>query len=279
MAADDTDGGLLDGVCMASYTSGPRRERIVRNGLFMLMCLGMGGYFLYDGLVGYPHANFEENRLQLPVDQRSKGDDATVYPGANLAHVDQIKQTLNDTQIGKRREAIATLIGGPPSVELGDSVYYFGVDGVIKIAKADDRLLQRMEVIPAKKSMKDIQLQTYLGIFIGAIAVYMAIFVIRVMRTRASVSDEGLSINRREPIPFDKMKSLDTTPFRKKGRVYVVCEGDPAPRILLDEYHYADFDKLMAALCERTGFADPVAEEKADKAHRSAANAETDSGQ
>ncbi|MCB9858350.1 MAG: hypothetical protein H6818_21920 [Phycisphaerales bacterium] len=260
-------------------TSGPRQERIVRNGIFMLMCVGMGGYFLYDGWIGYPGKNFEENRLQLPVESRSKADGAKVYPGANMANVPEIKRRFDDATAGQRREVLESAIGGPPSVELSDALYYFGQDGLLKVGKSGDRVLPEVDAIPAKKTLKDFQYQKYLGVFVGAIGLYMLYFLFRVIRTRAEVSDDGLSLNGRKPIPFNAMKSLDTSEFRKKGKVYLVCEGGPAPRVLLDEYHFADFDQIMAGICEKTGFQDPVAAEKAEKAAkaRGAAGTDTDS--
>lgn len=248
-------------------TSGPRTERIVRNGIFMLMCLGMGGWFAYDGWIGYPNKNFEENRLQLPVEDRGKADGAPVYPAANVENAQQVATAIEKSMPSQRREALEKTFGGPPSVELDDAIYYFGENGLIKIGKSGDRILATMDVVAAKKSLKDFQYQKYLGIFVGGVGIYMLFFLVRVMRSRAEVSDEGLSLNGRKPIPFSTMKSLDTSEFRKKGRIYIICDGDPAPRVLFDEYHYAEFDKLMAALCEKTGFDDPVAQEKAAKAH------------
>jgi len=248
----------------------------VRNGIFLLMCLVFGVYFLYDGWIGYPHKNFEENRLQLPVEHRDKADGVTPLPGANLQHAAEIKKRLDAATASQRREALDKVVGGPPSVELDDALYYFGEDGLIKVRKSGDRIFTDMEVIPAKKTQSDFLFQKILGVIVSGVAIYVAFFLLRVVRTRAVVNDEGLSLNGRAPIPFSVMRSFDTAEFRRKGKIHLLCEGAPSPRVLLDEYHFADFDQIIAAICERTGFADPVAEEKAEKAAKAAANAAND---
>lgn len=242
----------------------------------MLMCVGMGGWFAYDGYVGYINHNISKLLEKFPPDVRAKAGSVQVYPGANLDHVEQIKERLRSASLRDRAQALRDAIGGPPSIDTDKAVFYFGQDCLIKVEKDEDRLGREIEVTAAEKTTTDFQFQKRMGIVVGAVGLYMLFFLFRVIRTRAEVSDAGLSLNGRKPIPFSAMKSLDSAEFRKKGKIYLVCDGDPAPQVLLDEYHYADFDTIIAGICEKTGFEDPVAAEKAEKAAKAKVSASPD---
>lgn len=244
------------------------------------MFVGMGGWFLYDGYVGYARYNKSKLLEKFPPEIREKSASIPVYPTANTDRINAIKDKINSAPIQERARILVDAIGGKPSIETDKAAYYFGQDSLIKIGKDADRLTSEIEITPAEKSVTDFRFQKVLGFVVGGLGFFMLMFFIfRVVKARAVVSDQGLSINGRKPIPFDAMKSLDTSNFRKKGRVYILCEGNGSSRVLFDEYHYAEFDKLMAALCEKTGFEDPVAAERAEKSQRATGTSAANAGQ
>lgn len=255
--------------------SGARHERIVRNGIFTLMCIVFGAWFAYDGWVGYSAENFEESRLQLPVEDRPKVNVDRVYPTANLDQVGKIAQVLKDATPSARRASLESFIGGPPTYETAKVIYYFGQDGVITVDKTDTRLARDPKLVPAEHTMTSIRTQKGLGVVLGIASVVMLIFLLRVSRTKAEVTDSGLSINGAKPIPFDAMRRFDDSLFRRKGKIDLIyAEGGQEKTVTLDEYHFnfEQFPKIVAAIAEKTGFTDPVAQEKADKARAGAAS-------
>ena len=253
-----------------NVTSGARRERIVRNSIFTAMCVVFGAWFAYDGWKGYPQKNFEESRLQIPSEDRTKADAARVYAAANQAQISEIARTLRDAPPLERRAALESHMGGLPTFENEKSVYYFGQDGLVIIEKSGSRLAAEAKAVPAEHSMTTLRSQKALGMLLGAVGLAMLIFVVYVARARAVVTDAGLSIRGRTPIPFAAMRRLDSQNFRRKGRIDLihVDAAGQEQRLTLDEYHYADFPAIIAAICAATSFEDPVALEQAEKAAR-----------
>ena len=45
--------------------SGPTLDQRIRMGVFLIMCMGLGGYFLYDGYRGYPNKTLEWAKQKL----------------------------------------------------------------------------------------------------------------------------------------------------------------------------------------------------------------------
>lgn len=260
-------------------TSGPNRERIVRNGIFLLMCVGMGGWFAYDGWIGYLDENQEVNRELLPVEIRDKANASRVYPNANSNVVREVVEKTKNAPFDEQRSKLESLLGGPPTLEAGGSLYYFAQDGILKVGERGERVFFGDEpFLTSEKhhTLTSILTQKLFGVAVGLVGLYMLVFLWRVVSRRAEVSDAGLTLNGGKPIPFESMKSLDDSEFRKKGRIYLECEGTTPPRVLLDEYHFAEFDQIIAAICEKTGFNDPVALEKAEKAANAGRAADAD---
>jgi hypothetical protein len=225
----------------------------------------MGGWFAFDGWVGYPEKNRQEHIEALPLGERAKAADARIYPSVTAESLAKAQDAVKKLDVASQRKALEELYGGPPSFEDDQGWYYFGptyrVTAVLKDAKPE-----RAVGASTEKSSSEIQTQRWLAATLGVVAVILLFHLVRVWRTHVALDDRGLSLGRRGPIPWEDMKSLDTGRFLKKGWVDLLYQSNGADRrVRLDEYHLARFDEVIAAICAEKGFDDPVAAEKAQK--------------
>ncbi|MFQ5430351.1 MAG: hypothetical protein ACE5E1_08590 [Phycisphaerae bacterium] len=250
--------------------SGPTTERKVRTLLMLLLFSGMGAYFVYDGWVGYPAKNFAEHLEALPATERSRAKDAPVYPAVRQDSLRAASRAIAKIGIKQQRQALADLYGGPPSFEDQEAWYYFGPDFRVKIPLKNGRPAQPKGIATEKRET-DIRLQKQLGVGLMLFSLGLFIHLIRVIRTRLVLDDDGLTYGRRRPIKWDAMRSLDTRAFTKKGRLDLIFDdnGDRR-RVRLDEYHLARFEEVLARICDRKGFENPIELERAAKQAASA---------
>ncbi len=254
--------------------SGPNRERMIRNGLFLLMCLGMGAYFLYDGYVGYPAQNFREHVDQLPPELQEQARSATVYTGVTDDALSAVESALNKVDVKDQRAALEAALGGPPSFETGDAWWWFGPVYRYRITLRNGRPAGQSELQAAAKKENDLYLQKAIGAVLCGLGVLALVFWIRVATVRAVVDEKGLQIRGGPAIAFESMTGIDDASFRKKGWLDLLHTRDgKEQRTRLDEYHFNRFPEIVAAICERKNFRDPVAEEKAERAARAAGTA------
>jgi hypothetical protein len=245
--------------------SGSTKERKVRTALFVVLCAGMGGWFAYDGWIGYPEKNRREHIGALPFENRAEAADAKIYSSVTAESLAQAKKARNKVDIASQRKALAELYGGPPSFEDDQVWYYFGPTYRVKVVLKDNKP-QRVVGVSAEKSSGEIHTQRWLSACLGLVAVILLSLLVRVWRTHLVLDDQGLSFGRRRSIAWADMKSLKTGRFLKKGWLDLVYKADGAERrIRLDEYHLAQFDEVIAAICTEKNFEDPVVAEKAQK--------------
>lgn len=245
--------------------SGPTRERKVRTTLFVVLCAGMGGWFAYDGWIGYPEKNRREHIEALPFEKRAEAADAKIYASVTTKSLAGAKKALKKLDIPAQRKALAEIYGGPPSFEDEQTWYYFGPTYRVKLILKDGKP-RRVVGESAEKSSGELRTQRWLASCLGLVAAVLLLILVRVWRTQLVLDDQGLSFGRLRTIPWADMKALDTGRFLKKGWVDLVYQANGANRrIRLDEYHLAQFDEVIAAICAEKGYKDPVAAEKAQK--------------
>lgn len=245
--------------------SGPTKERKVRTTLFVLLCAGMGGWFAYDGWIGYPEKNRQEHIEALPSAERAEAADAKTYPSVTAKSLAGARDALKKIGVASQRKALTDLYGGPPSFADNEAWYYFGPTYRVKVILKDGRP-RRVIGESTEKTLSEIRTQQWLAASLGVIAVVLLFVLMRVWRTHLVLDDQGLSFGRSRPIPWEDMKSLETDRFLKKGWLDLVYqENGTDRRIRLDEYHLARFDEVIAAICAQKGFEDPVAAEKTMK--------------
>jgi len=243
--------------------SGPTKERKVRTLLLAAFCAGMAGWFAYDGWVGYLAKNIQEHRDQLSPEERAKVPHPKIYPTVTKQSVAGAKEATKKIDADAQRKALQALYGGPPSFEDDKAWYYFGPAYRVKVILKNGKP-RKIITQAAEKTMGEIRSQKALAIILGVVSLLLLLHLIRVWRTHLVLDDDGLRLGRIGPIRWDQMESLNCDRFQKKGWVDLLYSNNGTERRLrLDEYHLAGFDEVIAALCSRKKFEDPVALEKA----------------
>lgn len=256
--------------------SGPKTERIVRNSIFFLMTL-YGLYFLYDGYWGYEAENFEEHLQALEPAERETARSARRYPNVNTKQRDELvekaERVVSKLGVAAQRAEMEAAFGGPPSYESPSAVYYFGPDFRLKFAIRNGSLREPVGSSTAHK-MTDLRWQKMIGWGMLCVSIASLVVIVRVLMTRCVLDDNGLAYRFKGRATWDEMKSLESSRFLKKGWVDLVCSkpGAGEQRIRLDEYHLKHFPEIIAEICSRKGFEDPVAKEREMKARQAAAS-------
>ena len=136
---------------------------------------------------------------------------------------------------------------------------WFAYDGWMAYPKdnREDEQAQR----PARHRPVDILLQKGLAVGFAVLSVIAAVHLVRVVRTRAVLDDQGLVYNRGPVIGWDHMTALDSDRYEAKGWVDLIYDsGGGQQRRRLDSYHLARFDDLIDEICHRKGFRNPLPE-------------------
>ena len=248
-----------------TVSSGPGTERLVRTGILAGMFLFMGLWFAYDGLAGYANKNFDEFvATQFDPEVRDEAAKATVYPAVTTDKVADVSKAIEGKSRDEQLGYLEKTFGGPPSFENGTTMYYFGPALLLEFETKRNRFALA-EAIPGNQSETSILWQKAFGAIITAMGLGIVCFIIYAAKSHAEVNENGLSIRHRKPIPFDDMRALRHDHFTKKGWIDIDYEQDGSEKtVRLDEYHY-DKDKfgaIVAFICQKTGFHDPVQAEK-----------------
>jgi|GEM_PF-1657395 len=263
-----------------SVASGPGTERLVRNGILAGMFIFMGLWFAYDGWTGYANKNFTEFvKTQFDPEDRKDASKATVYATVTTDKVEDVEQSIKGKTRDEQLALLNETFGGPASFEKGNSIYYFGPALLLQFEAKGSRLALT-EAIPGNQTETSIHWQKIFGVIITAMGLGIVGFIIYAGKSHAKVDENGLSIRHRTPIAFDKMKALRDEQFTKKGWIDIDYEQDGSGKtVRLDEYHYnkEKFGEIVAYICQKTGFADPVQAEKDAKRAANMASASNNS--
>ncbi len=251
---------------MTPIESGPTMERRVRTTLFFLMFAVFAGPFLYDGWIGYPGENFREHLEDLPVELRDDAADARIYDSVTEESIEGARAALNKFDAKSQRQALEDELGGPPSYETSEALYYFGPVHRLRVDLRKSGKGRKIVAAEAQQTTTSIATQKGLGVGLAAFSLIILVHLVRVFRTRLVLSEEGLHYTGRGRIAWDEVHSLKSERFEKKGWLDLMYERDGSEQTLrLDEYHLAGFPAVVAEICSRKGLEDPVALEKARK--------------
>lgn len=255
--------------------SGPTNERKVRTTLALLLFAVFAVWYTHDGWRGYRRDNLDAflNKNLRSADERDAAAAATSYATVTS---DTLAAAQEAVKSPGSAQALDELYGGPPSHKNADTWYYIGPGVILEFPLRSGRPASAA-IVKLPHSETDIFLQrTIAGVLMIPTLVF-AIQLIRVVRTRLVLNDAGLSLNGRAPIAWGAMTGLDTDRLKAKGWVDLRYKTSDAERsVRLDEYHYAEFDIVMEAICQRKSFDNPI-QRKADAAAEE--EAEADAGE
>ncbi len=241
---------------MQPIYSGTTRERMVRTAVLMILILGYSAWSLRDGYLTYPRANVVtvlETKLGItPPDPLPTIDPrftARFDPGISAAEPPETFE-----------EAVSRLGGKPYRPPSGaNEAYYFGPSGYLELlAQKDGKAVANWIDGPVHRA-SDIWWQKLLGFGVCPIGLAFLVQLIRVLKTRVSLTDDGLRLGGKGPIPFDAMTGILADRYRKTG--YVDLEyslGGKPLSARLDNYAIKEFRAILTAICEAKGFLNPV---------------------
>lgn len=238
---------------MTPIISGTTVERIIRTLLFSVLVDVFAVLYLWDGYVGYQRQNARElaKLLGLPTDAAppTQGELSTVE-GRRLAA---------ELKPGEELSKVAGHFGSP-SVRLPDAAYFLGPGGWLKLGMRGDRV-QEATWTSAGHTESDQQLQRWIGFVLLVVGVGATFQLARVLSTRATLSDAGLRIGGRPPIPFEAMTELRKPASGRVGIVELAYESDGRSGVVrLDDYVIKKLPAIVAAICERKGLSNPLSD-------------------
>ncbi len=232
-----------------SPSSTGRRVRAV---FFLLFIAAFAVAYLWDGYRGYPHKNavtlwrtLGQSELAVPA----------VDPSLSAATAEQLRQELAGTGT---RALVRERLGTPALMQDGHE-YYLGPGGHLRI-QYDGERVREAEWKNGVHSDADLAWQKGIGAALALVAVVMLVHLVRVLRTRATLTEAGLRVTGRSLIGFDAITGVRLLENDRYGRIAVEYTLDGRKgRVLMDDYVYRDSDKIVAAICERKGLANPSA--------------------
>lgn len=245
--------------------SGPTKERVVRTLLQFVLIAFFAAWFAYDGWIGYPKRNLRDH---LDVTRAEAAEPLTeedirplIYDTVSEDRVAAANEAMKAGSADQIREALTKVFGAPPSFETDQAWFYFGATLRLIIPMADGLPTGKVMQRSTPESAASIATQKGLAVGLAVAAVGLGFFLARVARTRLVLDEAGLAYNQRPVIPWDAMRSLDTSRFNRKGQVDLIYDdGGAERRLRLDEYHLARFEEIVDELCARKGFANPLPE-------------------
>lgn len=224
--------------------------------IFLLLCIFMGAYFLYDHQIGYPRKNLEAARKALTP----------------LIGAENIPQTLPEIPTRAELEALTNqqptdpadvyqVLGQPlftkPGEKTGERLEYFvSAYGATRIPVVHGRAdIKQVHWMPWEKSKEEIRLQLYCALIAFVIGLFVLRRVYKAATLRALIDDEGMTYAGRR-IPFENMVRL--CDYNRKGWIDLYYRHGPQERKLrIDNQKVRKFDEIIETLCEAKGFEDP----------------------
>ncbi len=251
---------------MTPIQSGATTERRVRTTLFFLMFAVFAAWFAKDGWIGYPGENFREHIEALPAELRDDASNARTYDSVTKASVKLADDVRKKFDAKAQRQALEDLFGGPPSYESKQALYYFGPVWRVRVDLSKSGKARKIIATDTQQTATSIVTQKGLGVGLGLFSLIILVHLIRVFRTGLALDEKGLHYVGQPLITWEDIRSLKHDQFEKKGWVDLIYERNGAEQTLrLDEYHLAAFPAVIAEICSKKGFEDPVALEKARK--------------
>lgn len=231
---------------MNTISSGTSNERIIRSVLFSLLVDFFAVYFLYDGYVGYPRKNALQlaNLLGLPAAEAPQPNPSlTDAKGSELAA---------STRAGETLDKLSASIGGPP-VRQQDAAYYPGPGGWLRVELDRDRI-RAANWVKGPHSEADQKIQRWIGWGLMVLGVAATANLVRVIGTRAALTEAGLQVSGSPLIPFDAMSGLKLPASSGGVARLEYTRGGSQKTLVLDPYFYRQAVEIAKEIARRKGF-------------------------
>ncbi len=231
--------------------------------IVVIICLGLGGYFAYDWLFGYPGENRHQAIAQLgallELDEHAAAELVDGLPDRPL------KSDYDQLIAAQPRlpQQVRDMLGQPLHTDrrpTGEEYqYYAGKYGeVIVLIRGGTVLPKQIEWRAWFKGPGEIKMQLYCALFCGAVLLLFAWKLYRAVSLRVIIDDEGMTYAGRL-IRFEDMVSLRD--YSPKGWIDLYHRvGAREKRLRLDNQKVRKFDEIVEELCNEKGFDNPVKE-------------------
>ncbi len=241
---------------MEPIRSGTTTERLIRTLILMVILVGYSALSFKDGYVSYPQKNVDVLKQNLASPESAN-------PTINSKITAEAMNTIKDAN------TLSAIIEqfGQPSVQESTAAFYFGPAGLAKINIIGDRVTG-VQWLPGNKTQLDLLFQKLIGLITGILGLLMIAQFFRALSTKTELTDAGLKVSSQggfrwggsPPIPFEAMTALETSQYKKKGWVevqYKLSDGTEGS-VSLNDYVHKAFPEIVAELCNRKGFENPI---------------------
>ncbi len=227
---------------------------------YTLLCLGLGGYFLYDWKIGYPAANREIAMRELS--NQMKQLTPPREPPAQLPSLptrDEFDSLIREN--ATTLDEVSVKLGPPMfSREVsGTTTHYFPSEwGMATIPVAGGKA----QIAPDRwrtwnKSRSEVEAQLYLGVVVCAIGLYFVYRTIKAVTLQVRIDDQEMNYGGLR-IPLPSMTRL--VDYSPKGWVDLYyTSGGGEKKLRLDNQKIEKFDEAIETICRLKGYPDPRA--------------------
>lgn len=238
-----------------SGTTSDRRNRIL---IYLALFLLFGGWFGYDGYVGYPAKNMLWARQNIGLSDFPDPAQLKANPAATLDNLKQIQTGMTIDEVKQRL--------GEPTHQSGADWCYVGVAsfGHFVVDAGKVREVKKVQM-NGEPSESDVANQKRIAYFTGICAILALIHLARVLKNKTILDDQGLRVGGKL-IGWDAMKSLDSADYARKGWLHLVYDvNGQSAQARLDSYDIDLFDEIVSEICRRKGFTSPLPPPEADQ--------------
>ena len=242
-------------------------ERVIRTAIFAVIITVFAVLCYKDRFWAYPRDNVASLLRNFP-DQQGQA------PQPDPAITESTAATLT---LGMALHVVEERLG-PPAFADDAQAIYFGEAGMLVVPLRRGKLAGDAVWTDGPHNQIDLFLQLAMAIGLTPVALFTLFHLGRVLTTRGELSDAGLKLRGKPLVPFDAMKALDASRYRKKGWVEISYSlGGRDGRVRLDDYVHKEFPAIIREICARKGFESPLPDSGGDDANHEDApsNAET----
>lgn len=229
---------------MTPIVSGTTTERIVRTAFAAVLFSGYSAWLLWDGYVSYPKQNIHSALINkigveppdpLPVsDSKITADYFETLP--KNATLDVIKEQF-----------------GEPHFKHQQKLYYFGEAGFMTVQVGRSNVADLRWSEGPRYRQLDLTLQRIFGLGLIPIGLGFLIQLVRVIRTRVELNDQGLLIRGQPLISYDHIRSVtEPDPNSKSSSIELIYDQDGSEKIVkLDPYVVKKLPEIIKIIREK----------------------------
>lgn len=242
-------------------------ERVIRTAIFTVIITVFTVLCYKDRFIAYPRDNVTSLLKSFPDLQ---GLSPEPNPDITKSTVDTLTRGMTVSEINDRL--------GSPAFSDDSQVIYFGEAGMLRVPLRRGKLKDDAVWTSGPHDQAELYFQLAMAIGLTPVALFALVHLLRVLTTRAELSDAGLQLRGKPLVPFEAMTTLDASHYRKKGWVEICYSlGGRDRRLRLDDYVLKEFPAIIREICSRKGFESPLPDSAGDDANYEDAASNADS--